>query len=361
MAKRPSMLTTLARRAGALALLAALALAATAAAPASAAAPPAPRPATFALSAGGSGSALRLRGTPGLVLRRSVLVRNVSWHRIIVRLQPADIRNASNGNADYVTTSLSGAGRWLHIAAKRMHLAPHTVRRIAFIVKIPPWSHGASNYAGIVAIDEADLAAAARRKTSKARTFTFTRINRQALPLTIRLPGSLARSLALRSLKITVEPAGAGLVLTLLPGGNQLIESARVALHVLRDRRGTLHVPGGSHTVLTHASTLGQLFPTGSLDFRIPWVGRPTEGSYRVVGVIRPKRAAPIWINQTIEFSAAKATEFEREVPPVAPQLAQAGMPLWVWVAFGVAGALLILLSLAVWRLKRRRPVEEVA
>jgi hypothetical protein len=348
MASRPSMTTTVSpARAGALALLSALALAAPAAAPASAAAPPAPKPAAFALSASGSAAALRLRGTAGRVLRGAVRVRNVSRRPITVRLQPADIRNASNGNADYVTTRLSGAGRWLRLATTNVRLAPHAIRRVAFTVRIPASSRGASHYAGIVAIDAADIAAAARRRTASAKTFSFSRIVRQALPLTIRLPGPLTRSLALRSVKIAVEPAGAGLVLGLRPGGSVLIASARVRLRVLRDSR----------TVLSHASTLGQLFPRAGLNFRVPWVGRPTKGSYRVVGVIRPKRAAAVRIDQMIEFTPAEATQLARKTPPAA---ALPGMPLWVWVVLGAGGALLHTLSVTVWKL-RRRPAEQVA
>ncbi|MDX6690312.1 MAG: hypothetical protein QOG15_1769 [Solirubrobacteraceae bacterium] len=334
--------------AGATVLLAALALAAIAAAPAPAAAAAPPKSATFVLAPGGTGGAPHVRSTPGSGVRGSVLVRNVAPRTITVRLQPSDIRNATNGNADYVTTRLSGDGRWLHLAATTVRLAPHAVRRVAYKVNIPARARGASHYAGIVAVDAADLAAAnRRRKTAKNKGFSFARINRQALPLTIRLPGPLTRSLKLRSVKLVVQPAGAGLVLRLRPGGTVLIQSAPVKLRVSR----------GSRTIFHHASTLGQLFPGDDLDFRIPWKGHPTKGSYHVRGVIRPQDAAPVYIDQTIGFSPAKVTALDHVAPTVA-RSAKPALPIWVWLALSIAAGLLIALSLAVWKLKRGPDVQ---
>jgi hypothetical protein len=337
------MVSSSCHRAGAVALVAVLAFAATAAPSASATAPPSSKAAAFALSADGTAGAVRLRGVPGRVVGGAVLVRNLSRHPITVRLQPADIRNASNGNADYVTTRLARTGRWVHLAATTVRLAPHAARRVAFTVRIPTGTSGASHYAGIVAIDAADLATAARAKTAKAKTFTFARVNRQALPLTIRLPGPRSHSVAVRSAKLTIQPVGAGLLLGLLPGGSELIPTTRVKLRVLR----------GTRTIFAHASTLGQLFPGQWLNYRIPWHGRPTPGTYHVVGVIRPQGAAAVNIDQTVEFTPAKATQLKRVTPPATRQPAPA-TPAWVWLALGSAAALLIALSLAVWKLARR-------
>lgn len=342
----PRAMTTSRLRAGAVALLAALALAATAAAPASAMAIPSPKP-TFALSAFGTAGAQLLHGSPGRVLRGAVRVRNVSGHAVTVILQPADIQNASNGNADYVTTPLSQAGRWLRIAATTIRLEAHASRQVAFTVSVPARASGASHYLGIVAVDAADLATAAAHRTVKGKSFTFYRINRQVLPLTIRLPGQLSRSLALRSTKIVVQPVGAGLVLSLLPGGSELIQGAQIELHVLR----------GAHTIFSYASTLGQLFPTTGLNYRIPWVGQPTPGSYHVLGVIRPEGSATVNIDQTVQFTPTNATQLKHDTPPAAQQ-PPPGTPSWVWFALAAAAGLLIALSVAVWKLARRHPTQ---
>jgi hypothetical protein len=319
-------------------------LAAAAASSASAAALPAPQPVAFALSPVGTTGALRLRGAPGQVLHGAVLVRDTSGRPVTVLLQAADIENASNGNADYVTSHLSQTGRWLRLATRKVRLAPHAGREVAFTVSIPGRARGASHYAGIVATNAADLAAAAAaHKTTRRPSFTFYRIDRQALPITIRLPGALSRRLVLRAARITVAPVGAGLVLGLLPGGSELIQGARIRLRVQRHGR----------TLFTYVSTLGQLFPGSLLDYRIPWKGQPTQGSYLLQGVIRPQGAAAVNITQTIEFTAAKATQLKHETTSSAAQ-STSGMPGWVWPALAAAAILLIALSVAVWKLARR-------
>jgi hypothetical protein len=324
-------------------VLLALTVAATAASAASAAALPAPSPVRFALSPVSATGALRLRGAPGGVLHGAVVVRNTSGQAVTVILQAADIQNASNGNADYVTAHLSQTGRWLRLAAGRVRLAPHASREVAFTVTIPAQARGASHYAGIVATNVADLAAAAVKRTSRRPTFTFHRIDRQALPVTIRLPGPLSRRLVLRSARIAVAPVGAGLVFGLLPGGTELIEGARITLRV--QRQGL--------TLFTYVSTLGQLFPGSPLDYRIPWKGQLTEGSYHLQGVIRPQGAEAVNINRTVEFNVAKAAQLKHQTTSSAAQ-PTSGMPGWVWAALAASAVLLSALSVAVWKLARR-------
>ena len=231
------------------ALAAALALAAFAAAQVSAEAASL-LPVAFILSPTGNTSSISLHGNPGRGLGGAVLVHNMSRHPIIVILQRADIRNASNGNADYVTTRLSGTGQWLHLSAQSVHLAPDASRRVAYTVSIPSTTTGGSHYAGIVAINAADFSTSAR-PNGKSRRFTFKRISREAVPLTIHLPGRLWRSLSLGSVQLIVEPIGAGLVLRLRPSGTELTQGAYLHLRVVR----------GVRTILTDTSTLGQMFP----------------------------------------------------------------------------------------------------
>jgi hypothetical protein len=334
--------------AGARAMPAVLALAAFAAAPAAAAAPgapaaPSPQTVAFALSPVGGGSSIRMRSAAGRLLRGAVLIRNLSTHEVTVILQRADIQNASNGNADYVTTRLAATGRWLRLSAARVHLAPLTTLRVTYTVTIPADAVGGSHYAGIVAINAADLATPAVRGRSHGRTFTFFRINRQALPLTVRLPGHLSRGLSLRSASVSVQPIGAELLLGLRPVGDELTQDAPVKLRILR----------GARTIFTYASALGQLFPGSSLNFRIPWHGIPTPGAYHLIGTIRPAGAPVIYINRTIEFTSHGAARLKRVTPPAAQRPA-AGMPGWVWVVLAFAAAMLLGLSVAVWKLSRR-------
>jgi hypothetical protein len=312
-----------------------------AAAPASAAATSSP--VAFALSAAGTTGAITLHGTPGRRLRSAVTLRNLSRRRVTVILQTADIENASNGNADYVTTRLHRAGRWLHLASRRVRLAPHAVRQIGISVRVPARAAGGSHYAGIVAINAADLAKHAARGKSKGRAFTFYRISRQALPLTIHLPGRLTRSLTLRSAKLIAEPIGVGLVLGLLPGGTELTQAAPIKLRVLR----------GARRIFAYHSALGQLFPGSALNYRVPWPGRPTPGTYHLIGQIRPQGSAVINIDRTIRFSAAGARQLTRETPPLA-RATYAGIPGWIWTVLVGGSVLVVGLIFAVYKLARR-------
>jgi hypothetical protein len=347
MAKRPSMAMINSRlHARAKAVSAALALAALATATAAAAAAataPSPSPVAFALSPVGATSSITLRGTAGRVLHGAVDVRNLSGRRITVILQRADIENASNGNADYLTARLYHAGRWLRLASQSIALAPGAHRQITFAVRIPVLAAGGSHYAGIVAINAADLVTHSARGNSNGPAFTFYRISREALPVTIHLPGRLSRSLSLRSAKLIAEPIGASLVLGLIPSGTELTQAAPLRLRVLRRGR----------TIFTYASTLGQLFPGSALNYRIPWPGRPTPGTYRLIGQIRPQGSAVINIDRTIGFSVATASQLHHEIPPI-PQAPGSGTPGWIWIVLSAGATLVSGLSLAVYKLARR-------
>jgi hypothetical protein len=57
-------------------------------------------------------------------------------------------------------------------------------------------------------------------------------------------------------------------------------------------------------------------------------------------------------INRMIGFSAVKASQLTRETPPVAGAPGSS-MPGWIWIVLGGGTALLVGLSLAVYRLAR--------
>ena len=296
----------------------------------------------FALSSP-EGGALSIKTTPGQSRKGAVVLRSRSSRSVTVLLQAADIRTGSTGNAGYITEKPSAAGQWVKLAATEVRLEPGATRKVAFTVRVPADASGASHYAGIVAIDAAEVATAKAAEKLKAKKFTIARINRQALPITVRLPGPLTRSLAVSSAKIAASGAGAGLMLKLLPGGSQLIGSAQVDVRVMR----------GNKTILRSKAKLGQLFPGSAANYRIPWNGRPTTGDYRIVGEVQPEGAAAIPINQTIKYTAKEADELKRITPPIA-SLPSDGLPPWVWIAFAGGGLLLLSLLYTIWKLARR-------
>jgi hypothetical protein len=84
-----------------------------------------------------------------------------------------------------------------------------------------------------------------------------------------------------------------------------------------------------------------------------PWPGRPRQGTYHVLGTIRPQGSATIHINQTIKFTGALASRLARDTPS-AGQPAAAGTPGWMLIALAMGPALVIALAAAVWRLAHR-------
>ena len=118
-----------------------------------------------------------------------------------------------------------------------------------------------------------------------------------------------------------------------------------------------LRVSRGPQTILTHSSSLGQLFPGAGLAFRIP-LGRQSQRG-RVPRQGRdPAPAAPPRSSSTRRSPSARRTraQLESRTTLGAPD---SGTPLWMWVALGVAGLLVALLLFLLWRLERR-PVEPV-
>jgi hypothetical protein len=328
--------------AGVQALLATLIAGAVAPAIVNAQSTKAPKGPAFALSSP-EGGALSIKATPGETRKGAVVLRSRSSRPVTVLLQAADVRTGSTGNAGYITERPSATGRWVDLAATEVRLKPGATRKVAFTVRVPAGASGASHYAGIVAVDAAEVATAEAAKKLRGKKFTIARINRQALPITVRLPGPLSRSLSLDSANIAVASAGAGLMLKLLPGGTQLISSAEVDVRVMR----------GDKTILHSNAKIGQLFPGSAANYRIPWTGRPTTGDYRIVGEVRPVGAAVIPINQTIKFTAKEADELKRITPPVAA-IPGDGLPMWVWLAFAGGALLLLSLLFTIWKLARR-------
>jgi len=322
------------RLAGAVA--AALAVALVAAAPAAAA-----PSGGLSIAAEGTGGGLRLDGEPGGMVRGAVRVSNLSRRAMTVRLQAADIGNAANGGADFRTGTLARAGRWLTLSANEVRLAPRSSRRVGFTARVPAGAAGGSHYAGVVAIDAADLAPPPARKAAEGeQTGTIQRINRMAVPVSIRLPGPVRRSLALSGAALDVRAGQTTLRLGLRPGGTAFLPGARIRLRVVRDGR----------TVFGHRAGLGQMVPGSAIDYGIPWRGRPTEGEYRIVGEIRPEGAPVVRIDERVAFTPEIAERLEREGVAVT----RSAIPSWIWIVLAAAAVLIVVAPLTAWKLARR-------
>ena len=86
---------------------------------------------------------------------------------------------------------------------------------------------------------------------------------------------------------------------------------------------------------------------------RDEWVETRRSGSYRVLGTIRPLDAPAVRIDRTVEFTPAAASQLKRVTPPAAPVPTR--VPGWLWPVLALTLGLLTAMSLALWKLSRRR------
>jgi hypothetical protein len=320
------------------ALSAALALAAIAAAPAQAVAAVTPTVTPI------GSRALVLTSAPGRTALGDVAVSNPGGRAMLVRLEAADLVSGAAGGPDFQTRNPSRAGRWLAIPA-RVRVPAHRVVRVPFRLSIPSGAAGGAHYAGIVATD-AGAATPVKKPASRRparRTVTISRVVRSAVPVTVNLPGPRIPALQLTGVKLAIAPTGGTLELRLLQTGSVLIRQTDVDLAVQRDGR----------TLFTHRAQLAELLPDArGIAYTVPWKGRPVQGSYQIVGTLRPQGAPVIHVNRTVDFTPATAKRLEEQTGQVA--LPAHAVPVWLVASLLLAALVIAALVLGVWRLRRR-------
>lgn len=111
-------------------------------------------------------------------------------------------------------------------------LAPHATDHVTLTLMVPPSATAGQHYAGVIAVDAADLAALARARSAQHRTFQINSLTRVGMAVQINVPGSAKRSLALMGASIGTAPSGPTVQLSLSNSGNQLIPKTGVQLQV---------------------------------------------------------------------------------------------------------------------------------
>jgi hypothetical protein len=209
---------------------------------------------------------------------------------------------------------------------------------------VPRDAREGSHYAGVVATEDAARKPSQRRVARGTSTFSVTSVVRIAVPMTIALPGRRTRALALDGLKLPVDASGAALSVALRNTGTVLIRRAAVDLRVRRDGR----------TLFRHQAGLSEILPESPLVYRIPWKGTPMQGTYRVVGTIRPAGAETLHVDAPVTFTEHTARELERKAEEVV--LPESSVPPLVWLALAAAVALLAGMAVMLLRTRRRVP-----
>ena len=133
-------------------------------------------------------------------------------------------------------------------------------------------------------------------------------------------------------------------MLALRPTGTELTEGAQVHLRVMR----------GDRKIFSSSTAVGRMFPGSALNYRIPWRGTPKPGRYRITGTIRPQGSPVIKIDRTVGFTPATAAALKHVMLPAPGAVSKSSLPSWVWIAAGAGAALLLALSVTVYRLARR-------
>lgn len=316
-----------------------LAALATASAPALASAK-APAKVGFLIAPVGRPS-LRFAVVPGQTLTGRVRVENLAARSRIVRLTTSDLVTADTGGPSFPATAANQVGAWLKLDHEQVLLPPHTSTTVSFKAHVPPQTTTGEHYAGIVAVDAGEAAAA--RKPSQARGRVSVRhLARLALPVRLTVPGPLATRLALTKLHFGVDASGSSLRIGMRNAGNQIIRQTAVELTVTQDGRSLLEI----------RDEIGDFITGTAISFPAAWRGQLKPGSYRVKGVLRPQGGPPVAVDQTVAFTPKLAKTLERKTGrPLAPG---DGQPIWVWIALTVALTAAGTITVAYARLRRR-------
>lgn len=308
------------------------------AAPSAAQAAPVP----FSFSAVGTPDYHRFGVRAGDDVRGTVRIVNRSGRTRVVRLQTLDLVTGDRGGIVFRSGRPSATGAWLRLDRRDVRLRPGASARVGYSAQVPARVATGEHYAGVVAIDRADLRAAARRPSGR-RGVVLRHITRLALPVRFTVGGPAERTMAAGRADFAADAAGSRIDLPLRSTGAKLIREAEVDFAV-RDDRG--------RTLFTHKATLGEFVPRTIARYPIAWRGRAAEGRYRLVGTVRPKGAPVIRLDQTLEFTRRRAEDLESQTGEQAATAA--GPPLLLLVGLALALVAAIAATAAYVRLRRR-------
>jgi hypothetical protein len=321
-------------------------VASAAAIPASAAAGP-----LSILSADGS-SSYALEIEAGHRVRAAVQIFNSSRTDRVVRLATVPLGAATAGGVTYGARAGRGPSGWVRLTAKTVRVPAKGSEVVSFMAEAPDEPGRGDRYAGITAVDVADVRRAERgTSASKRPTASMSRITRYALPIRFRLPGARKARLTLQGLRSHTDAGGGGIAFDLAGTGTKLIGSAKVDLRIAQDGR----------TVKTVHGTLGQIVPESRFAYDVPLPGVP-EGEYVVTGTIRPEGAPAIALDRRVRFSTQETSGVERQIEETLPNaVTRTELPPWALMAAAAITLLLAvaLVGLLIGRRRRRRREDE--
>jgi len=266
--------------------------------------------------------ALRFDLRPGQTITGRVRVENLDRRPRTLRLTSADLVTADTGGPSFPQTLRAGAGTWLTLDRSLVRLPARGGRTVAFRATMPAKARTGQHFAGILAVDTGE-AAAARAPAKKARGVSVRHLTRLALPVRLTAPGALVTHLSVTRLAFSVDASGTSLRVGLRNDGNRIIRTTDIDLNVSSAGRRLRVVD----------EKLQDFIPASAISFPAAWRGPLKRGTYRVTGVIRPEGGPAVRVDQNVTFGAKLADRLERKTGD-APATA-AGQPVWLWFAFG--------------------------
>jgi hypothetical protein len=323
---------------GAALLCGTLLIALAGAAPSSAA--PTPKAVGFFVAPAGT-PALRFDARPGRTVTGRIRVVNLAARGRTIRLTTADLVTADTGGASFPDERPKSTGTWLQLDQEHVVLAGHGSARVGFRAVVPASARPGQHYAGIVAVDAAE-AAAAHEPPQKGDGVEVHHLARLALPVRLTVPGAQFTRLAATDMHFSVDASGSSLRVDLRNAGNKIIRETTMELHISRDSRELLAVRNQIRDFITDSE----------ISYPVAWRDTLHPGTYHVTGTIRPRGGPPVSIDKTVDFTPklAKALD-EKTGTPAAPG---DGQPIWIWALLAAVLAAGAAVTTAYLRLRRR-------
>jgi hypothetical protein len=100
---------------------------------------------------------------------------------------------------------------------------------------------------------------------------------------------------------------------------------------------------------------LREFVPDSVAQYPIPWTGAPKEGTYRLVGQIRPAGTPVIKIDARLKVNGRTVASARRSTAGrTSPPAANSGISLVVWLAMGAVTTVAVMFAFAFVRMRRR-------
>ena len=293
----------------------------------------------FSISAVGFRSYFRYGLAPGGRARGTVRLVSSSPRAVDVLLQAVDVGTAATGGLDYGASQSRGLDPELQLERRSVRLSPGASVNVGFTAATPRSASPGDRFAGIVALNRAQVRAA--RRGSRRKGFSLRFLPRLAIAVQVTVPGPASYELQVGNAGIDVTPSSTDLTLLLRNSGNKLIRHTGGRLAISKDGR----------VLVRHRVDIDAFVPATTVRYRVPLVGSPAEGTYRVKGVLRPERGAPVVVDETVSFGDTAAREFKRET---GKEATKSGPSILLIAALVAALALIIALAGALLRARRR-------